>query len=198
MQRHKLRATSNLPTSLQLALPITWACALRMVTLPSSGGVLFGIGFNASYSGAGNCCQFYYNGHVSCAYNSAGSSKTFTSSVVGTAGTDYVFSATITPTTQILYINGMQVASTSNSISNLTYGSPAVYQIGCPTQNGSPDAGSLYYWGGVWNANFTAAQHAGGLRQTKRDLEDVRTTIGLGFRHPRAIVLRVATLFLLG
>lgn len=151
---------ANLPPRLQLALPISLACGLRCLGTPSSSCSVWGVAYDAAYDSPYNSYQFFYSGSAwTLGYNSANTNQTLSSSQAAVTGVDIVLSATLTATTQAIYYQGQVKGSGSASISNPTYGSPAVLQFGLPSLL-FYDLASVVCWGAIWSRALTVGEHA--------------------------------------
>jgi hypothetical protein len=150
------------PSWLQLKFPVSGAFALRPLGIITNNANMFGVNFNAAYSGGSNCYQVSSGTSTgwNLNYNSAGSVKELISSVIPVIGIDAVLSFVLTSTFQTLYLNGRVIASSSNGISNPTFGSPALLQFGVTIGTASYNTNALFYWGALWNSALPASAHA--------------------------------------
>jgi len=151
-------ATGSIPASLQVGWPITIAVSCRFGGTHGSGPKFFGIDYNSAFTTPYLVIALYENsiGKLGVQYNNAGTLVSATSIATIVAGTDYVFSYTITPTAQTAYVNGIAVSSLSASISNPSYSATSRVVFGDLTLNSNLS----YYWAAVWNRALVASEHA--------------------------------------
>lgn len=141
--------------------PITVACSARFNAAPANNAQIFGIAFdNANGTPFAILALFASSATHLGWFNDSGVAGGVNTGTIytPTAGVDYVFAATITPNSQLYYLNGVLVSSTANaytaprwgSLSNIFFGSRGGAAV---------NANMVFNWGGVWNRSQTAGEH---------------------------------------
>ena len=150
-------AKATVPTNARLGWPVSGAFGCRLLGSASANSRDFCVTFDNSTTTpfiAYGCNRTTLTPNLR--WNSAG---TF-GQIAGTAlttGVDAVISFTITSTKQTLYQNGVATNTASNAISNPTFGAAPQMCIG---EVQAEISNEIFYWGGIWQANWTADMHA--------------------------------------
>ncbi len=141
--------TGAVPTSQLPVWPVTIAVGCN-VTAEQSATSIFGLYAGSNFAIA---IEGGSTSGIGWAYLNGSSAVSANESNNITLGANVVASLTVTTSSQILYINGLQSHSTSNTAANPTYGTP-VWWIG-----GGSTANVLFYWAAAWNRALTATEH---------------------------------------
>jgi hypothetical protein len=153
-------STVTLPTQFEFKWPLTIACGVRFLGVPGNHAGLIGFKPNNTQAGPFSAGSLSYStgSIITCDWNSASTWNSLNTGAIVTTGTDQVWAATIAPTAQTIYLNGISVASAANSLL-----APAFAASACWTAGNYPGAALnsnlLLYWAAWWTRALSPQEH---------------------------------------
>ena len=150
-------AKATVPSQYRLGWPVTGAYGMRVLGVGSTNDREYCVTYDNSV-GTPFICYGINRTNANALllrWNNAGTFGQFTGQTL-TTGNDYVVSFTISASQQIVYVNGLNPVSQSNSISNCTFGTAPQMCLG-EVQSENPNV--FFYWGLIANIAWPASQH---------------------------------------
>jgi hypothetical protein len=151
------------PTALQCGLPITLATAFQVIGTPSSSAVIFEISYESSNVApfVVACLQYDFTNAFEFGWNSGGTQESIASSAPDVPpGSVHVLAGTVTPTSTSLWLDGVEIASSSSTSAAPDWTATSTLCFGSFSGFTSTTPNLLNYWGGFWNRAFAATELA--------------------------------------
>lgn len=152
---------ATLPSSLRLSLPMTVACRSRSLGAAAGVSLIFGLTYASTASAPYFVAEIWvgFGGQIALGSNSAGNFATLDSTVVPASrvGFQDIIVATLTETTQALYLNGIAIASSSGTYLDPEYNASSLVVAGA-SSGFAANSNRIVEGGAIWNRDLSLTE----------------------------------------